>query len=293
MVHIPVLEKEIIKYLDPKTNQNFIDATIDGGGHAKAILKRIYPNGKLLGIDLNKNLLNIAKKELSPFKKQLILIEDNFSNLSKIVQKYKFSKIEGILFDLGISNFYLEKFKNGFSFKKENQNLDMRFSEKNNLTAEKIINQFSENSLFKIFKNYGEERFSKQIAKEIVHQRKFKRIKKVQDLNKIIKKAVPAKFLSNKVFVRIFQALRIQVNNELENLKNGLNDAYQILNKNGKIAVISYHSLEDRIVKNFFRDLEKVNKLKILTKKPIIPTIEEIKKNPKSRSAKLRIAIKI
>lgn len=293
MIHIPVLEKEIIKYLDPKTNQNFIDATIDGGGHAKAILKRIYPNGKLLGIDLNKNLLNIAKKELSPFKKQLILIEDNFSNLSKIVQKYKFSKIEGILFDLGISNFYLEKFKNGFSFKKENQNLDMRFSEKNNLTAEKIINRFSENSLFKIFKNYGEERFSKQIAKEIVHQRKFKRIKKVQDLNKIIKKAVPAKFLSNKVFVRIFQALRIRVNNELENLKNGLNDAYQILNKNGKIAVISYHSLEDRIVKNFFRDLEKVNKLKILTKKPIIPTIEEIKKNPKSRSAKLRIAIKI
>lgn len=293
MVHIPVLKNEVIKYLKPKPNQNFIDATIDGGEHAKEILKRIRPTGQLLGIDLNKDILSLAKKNLSSFKKQLILVEGNFSDLKNIVNSYNFSNVFGILFDLGLSTFYLEESNLGFSFKKENEDLDMRFSKNQNLTAEQILNQFPEFEIYKIFKKFGEEKYSKQIAKKIILQRRLKKIKKVKDLNKIIQTAVPKKFLSVKIFARIFQALRIKVNNELENLEKGLFSAYHILNKKGKIVCISYHSLEDRIIKNFFLNFQKNGKLKILTKKVIRPSLKEIKQNPKSRSAKLRAAIKI
>jgi len=278
-MHIPVLRKEVLGYLDPKPNENFIDCTIGEGGHTIAILEKNKPDGKILGIDRDREQIENWELKIENFKNRVILVCGSYVNLREIVGKNKFEKVSGILFDLGMSSWHLEKSGRGFSFLRD-EPLDMRYSLDNDLTAEKILNNYSQKEIERILKEYGEERYANKLSRKIVQQRP---IKSTLQLVEVIRKA--------KVFsiARIFQALRIAVNDELNNLKNGLTQATEVLATEGRIVVISYHSLEDRIVKNFFKE----ENFKILTRKPIKPSEQEIKDNPRSRSAKLRAAIKL
>lgn len=293
-VHIPVLKNEVLKYLAPKPNENFIDCTIGEGGHAIAILRLNKPNGKVLGIDKDQKQIENCKIKTADFKERLILVCDNFANLKEIVKRKKFAKVSGVLFDLGLSSWHLEKSGRGFSFQRD-EPLIMCYDEKQGLTAKKILNEWPESEIEKILKDYGEERFAKKISKKIIEERKKRKIETTSQLVNIIEKAVPHWYKKGKIHfaTRTFQALRIVINDELENLKKGLMQAIEVLKNNGKLVVISFHSLEDRIVKNFLKSKEKEGVLKILTKKPIIPSNKEKKENPRSRSAKLRAAIKI
>ena len=281
-MHIPVLKKEVLQYLDPKPNENFIDCTINGGGHTYSILEKTKPNGKVLGIELDKDIfdkINLLKID------RLVLTNDSYVNLKEIVKKSKFASINGILFDLGMSSWHLEESGRGFTFLKD-EPLDMRYNVGcQSLTAEEIINNYSQEKIEKILKEYGEEKFAKRITKRIIQHRP---IKNTFQLVEIIKKAVPIKRTKIHPATRTFQALRIAVNDELNNFKKALFQAVEVLEKDGRIVIISFHSLEDRIAKNFFKD----SNLKVLTKKPIISSQEEIKINRRSRSAKLRAAIK-
>ncbi len=293
-MHIPVLQKEVINYLSPKPNENFIDCTIDGGGHTTAILERMGAKGKVLGIDADPVLLKELEKKLKEQKldRQVILVCDNFSNLKEIARQAKFQRIDGILFDLGFSSWHLEESGRGFTFLK-NEPLDMRYNPASALSAEKLLNFWSEPEIERILRDFGEERFAREIAVEIVKDRKVSPLKTTFQLIRVLKRAIPFRFQHQKIHfaTRTFQAIRIAVNDELENLRKGLDQGLEILDQGGRIVVISFHSLEDRIVKNFFK--EKENVLKVLTKKPISPQAEEIKINPRSRSSKLRAAIKI
>ena len=303
MVHIPVLQKEVLQYLEPKPNENFIDCTIGEGGHTAAILEKTGPKGKILGIEADTELYQKLKSRMAEFpisnfqfSKRLILVNDNFVNLKEIVKREKFKSVSGILFDLGMSSWHLEESGRGFSFQKK-EPLDMRYNPGNPLTAEKILNYWSEREIEKILREYGEEQLSQQIAKEIIELRKLRPIKNTFQLVEIIKKVVPLWYQHKKIHfaTRTFQALRIAVNDELNNLKKALPQAVDILKDGGRLVVISFHSLEDRIVKNFFKNYIGITyvKLQILTKKPIRPGEEEIKINLRSRSAKLRAAIKL
>ncbi|MFH1780961.1 MAG: 16S rRNA (cytosine(1402)-N(4))-methyltransferase RsmH [Candidatus Nealsonbacteria bacterium] len=283
-MHIPVLQKEVIKYLDPKPNENFIDCTFGQGGHSSAILEKNAPNGKILGIDL---CLTLKVKH-----PRVVLVQDNFANLAEIVRQYKFKKVKGILLDLGYSSWHLEESKRGFSFQKK-ESLDMRYNLQNQLTAEKIVNFWSKFEIERIFREYGEERFAQNIAEQIIKERKSKTIETTNHLVEIIASAVPRGYSRQRIHfaTRVFQALRIAVNDELNNIEKVLPQALQVLEPGGKLAVISFHSLEDRIVKDFFKN--NIAKINLLTKKPIVPTRQEIIINNRSRSAKLRAAIKI
>ncbi|OGZ35777.1 MAG: 16S rRNA (cytosine(1402)-N(4))-methyltransferase [Candidatus Portnoybacteria bacterium RIFCSPLOWO2_01_FULL_43_11] len=286
-MHQPVLLKEVLKYLDPKPNENFIDCTFGFGGHSLAVLERNKPKGKVLGIELD-------KKELlqSKLQERLTLVQGNFSDLKEIVEKNNFHSVSGILFDLGMSLWQIEKSERGFTFQK-NEPLDMRFGD-TRLRAEEIINNWPKEKLENIFREYGGERYAQRIAKNICQKRQRQKIRTTGELVKIIQEAVPRQYLYARIHfaTRVFQALRIAVNDELNNLKKALPQALNILEPKGRIVVVSFHSLEDKIVKNFFRDKAKENVLKILTKKPIRPNLEEIKFNPRSRSAGLRAAAK-
>jgi len=279
-MHIPVLQKEVIQYLNPKPNENFIDCTVGEGGHSSLLLEKIAPHGKVLGIDYQLRLKS---------RDRLILAEDNFANLKEIVQKEDFKNVSGILLDLGLSSWHLEESKRGFSFLR-NESLDMRYNRNNPLTAEKIINYWSEADIERIVREYGEEKFSRQIVKAIINARKIRPIQKTLQLAKIIGSAVPGWYKRQKInfATKTFQALRIAVNNELANLEKVLPQAIEILKKEGRLVVISFQSLEDRIVKNFLKQRAGEEKIRILTKKPVSPLFSEIKINPRARSAKLR-----
>jgi len=292
MIHIPVLKKEVIEYLNPKVNQNFIDCTVGGGGHALSILSLTDPKGKLLGIDWDKKAIDDLEIKN---EKRLILVHDNFANLEEIVKEHNFQDISGVLLDLGMSSWHLEESGKGFSFQKE-EPLDMRYdsNQEDSLTAEVIVNQYPQEQIENILKEYGEERFARRIAKRIVEKRRIKPIKTTFQLTEIIGGIVPSWYKRKRIHfaTRTFQALRIAVNNELDNLQKVLPQVIETLNPGGKIVVISFHSLEDRIVKNFFKEQKKNNSIEILTKKPIQPSLEEISINHRARSAKLRAAIK-
>lgn len=292
-MHIPVLTKEVLEYLSPQKNENFIDCTVGQGGHAKLILEKTGPEGKVLGIDTDKNQIENCREVLKDYKERLVLANDSYANLQKIIEKENFEKINGIMLDLGWSSQQLEESKRGFSFLRD-EPLDMRYNLNQELTAEKIINEYQEKEIEKILQEYGEERYARKIAKNIVKEREAKNIKSTLQLVEIIEKSVPLKYRSGRInfSTRTFQALRIAVNSELENLEKALPQAVSILSCGGRIAVISFHSLEDRIVKNFFKEKENQKILKILTKKPVVGQSAEIKVNPRSRSAKLRVAIK-
>ena len=289
MKHTPVLQQEVLDLLAPKPNQNFIDCTLGLAGHAKLIHKKIAPKGHLLGIEWDKNALEEAKKNLAEFGDRFQYFNGNFTELGLIVRDWHVEKIDGILIDLGPSTYQLTDESRGFSFQKDSS-LDMRQDQSQNLTAYDIVNKYSEKEIRDILYK-GEERFAKQIAKKIVENRKVP-IKTTYQLIDTIKSATPPSYRFDRhthFATGTFRALRMAVNNEIENLKKVLPQAVSILSPGGKIAVISFHSLEDRIVKHFL--LENSN-LEILTKKPIIATEEEVKNNPSARSAKLRAAIK-
>jgi 16S rRNA (cytosine1402-N4)-methyltransferase len=299
-MHIPVLLNEVIQFLDPKPGEFIIDGTIGSGGHAIEILRRIGSEGKLLGIDWDeKNIEKLKTEKLKDFR-NVILVCANYADLPEILKNKNLGKADGLLLDLGLSSDQLEESGRGFSFKK-NEPLDMRYNttiqnsklNSKNLTAEKVVNQFSEKELADLIYKYGEERFSRRIAKTIIKEREKKPIKTTFDLVEIIKKSVPKNYEKGRIHpaTRTFQSLRIYVNNELSNLSKLLTNLEKILNFKGRTIIISYHSLEDRIIKRAFRALEKEGKAEILTKKPIRPTKEEIERNPRSRSAKLRAIV--
>jgi 16S rRNA (cytosine1402-N4)-methyltransferase len=292
-IHIPVLKEKVLEYLNPQPNENFIDATINGGGHAFAILEKTGPNGKLLGIEWDEEIFkNLkAKFENTKLKERIIIVNDNFKNLKKIIEKENFQNPNGIIFDLGFSSWHIEKSKRGFSFMKD-EILDMRYDKKSDLRAIDILNKWQERDIEKILREYGEEKYSKKIAKAIVEERRKKPILKTSELSCLVEKIVRKR---GKIHpsTKTFQALRIAVNQELENLKEVLPQAIEVLKSKGRLVIISFHSLEDRIVKNFFKEKAKEGVIEILTKKPIIPSKKEIKENPRSRSAKLRAIKKI
>jgi len=302
-VHISVLKNEVLKYLKPEPNENFIDCTIGEAGHTLAILEKNGPKGKVLGIDQDPQIIEKCKLKIKGFKERVILVCDNFANLKEIVNKENFRPVSGILFDLGMSSWHLKESGRGFSFLRD-EPLDMRYHYKNQklkvkgqkfLTAKEIVNKWSEKEIAQVLRIYGEEKFAKKIAREIVKERKTKPIETTSQLVAIIQKAVPKNYERGRIHpaTRTFQALRITVNNELENLKKALPQALEVLEPGGRLVVISFHSLEDRIVKIFFKAKKKEGKVEILTKKPVRPSEKEIKFNPASRSAKLRSAIKL
>jgi len=296
-MHIPVLLHEVLEYVNPQPGWKFIDATIDGGGHAMAIMERIVPGGKLLGIEWDSELLNQLKFKIqgSRFKDDVILVNDSYANLREIAKKHGFSEVDGIFFDLGMSRWHLEEAGRGFSFLKD-EPLDMRYScqEFSKETAAEIVNKSSYDELVRILKEYGEEKFAKSIAAAIVEARKRNPIKSTFQLVEIIKNSTPFWYRRRRIHfaTKTFQALRIAVNGELDNLRVGLQQAEELLKNKGRIAVISFHSLEDRIVKNFFKESNKEKRLNIITKKPIRAGLAEISANPSARSAKLRVAEK-
>jgi len=291
MDHIPVLLKEVLKYFNPQPGENFIDCTVGFAGHTLPLLERNKPNGRVLGIEIDEKVLEILKKKIST--ERLILVQGNFTDLKKIAKENNFYPINGILFDLGMSSWQLEESGRGFSFQKD-EPLLMNYEsgiKNHGLTAKEIVNKWPEKELIKIFQEYGEERYAGRIAKAICQIRQARPIGTTKQLINLIIKIVPRKKINPAT--RIFQALRITVNDELNNFKKALPQALEILEKNGKLAIISFHSLEDRIVKIFFRETAQEGNLKILTKKPIRPSQEEIDLNPRSRSAKLRVALKL
>ncbi|MDP3982376.1 MAG: 16S rRNA (cytosine(1402)-N(4))-methyltransferase RsmH [bacterium] len=292
-MHIPVLLQEVLALLDPKENQHVIDCTAGEGGHALAILEKTAPKGKVLAIDWDTESIAKLKKKIASVpqaKNRVVFVNDSYASLANIVEKEKFGPVHGILLDLGFSSFHLDESARGFAFRKE-EPLDMRYNPHNPMTAAKLLNYQSRGDLEWIFKKYGEERYARRIVEEIVTTRAKTPIEKTTQLVEIIERSTPATYRKQRLHAatRVFQALRIAVNNELENLEAVLPQARDILEPGGRLAVISFHSLEDRIVKHFFKnDLI----LTPQTKRPVMATQEEVDSNPKSRSAKLRVAIK-
>ena len=313
--HIPVLLDKAIEIINPQKNENLVDGTLGGGGHSRAILEKTG-QGKLLGMDLDAEALKAAGYNLSEFENRIILKRENFTDFSRIVKKYNFHPINIVLLDLGVSSYQLDEDTLGISFLK-NRPLDMRIGGKlsgydDRTTAAEILNNWREEEIKKVIKEYGEERYAKAIAKNIAAARKIKKIELTRQLVEIIEKSVPASYKSRRQRIhfatRTFQALRIAVNKELDNLKNALPQILEELSPGGRMAVISFHSLEDRIVKQFFVKESKdcicgsevpvcvchhKKQLKILTKKPVTPSEEEIERNPRARSGKLRVVEKL
>lgn len=295
-MHKPVLLKEVLEYLKPGPNQNFIDATVGDGGHAAAILEKTSPTGKLLAIDRDSDSIIRARSNLAEFKNRVLFINDSFGNLEEIILRNNIGLVSGILFDFGMSSSQLLNSGRGFSFQKD-EILDMRYDVKMPVTAEDIVNGYSERELSEIFKKWGEEPYALRIARAIVQNRK-KRIKKTGELVRIIVSLREIPRRGNKTTGRrvklhpatlIFQALRIEVNQELAEIEKALKDVPKILLRNGRAAFISFHSLEDRLIKNWSRDLNRKSLIKVINKKPITASAEELKINLRSRSAKLRI----
>ena len=308
--HIPAMPVEVAYYLNCMPGKVYVDCTLGGCGHAMEICRKIAPDGLLIGIDQDMDAIKNAKRKLRPYKRSVRLFNDNFTNLKTILSHLNITSADGILLDLGLSLYQLESSGRGFSFKR-NEPLDMRMNIQSGITAEKIINKSSEESLRKIFSDYGEERRAKQIARKIVKIRKDKPIKTTGQLAGIVVGSVKkGKFAHQRIHpaTRVFMALRIAVNRELERLESFMENVADYLNPGGRLCVLSFHSLEDRIVKRRIKTLEKgcicppqfpkcvCNKksvLRSLTKKVIRPTKEEIAKNPMARSARLRAAEKI
>jgi 16S rRNA (cytosine1402-N4)-methyltransferase len=302
-VHVPVLPDEVVAGLQPRPGGRFIDCTIGLGGHAAAILERISPSGRLLGIDADPNAIKISKERFSNYGEAVTLVNDNFVNLDAICKEYLFHPVDGILFDLGVSSLQLDTAERGFSFHLDAP-LDMRFSPEQGLTASDIVNRFSEQELAKLIERYGEERHSRRIARYIAQNRP---ITTTAELAQLVEQASVASSRRSRIHpaTRTFMALRIAVNSELQNLELALKQTPDLLRPGGRLTVISYHSLEDRIVKQFMRYAASscvcppgtiicrcghVPTLKLISRKVIKPASLEIESNPRSRSARLRIA---
>lgn len=294
-MHAPVLLKEVIEWLDFHEGETVVDGTINGGGHAMAILEHIGSRGRLLGIDRDFGLIEklqqrIQKEHIKNFE----VVQGSFKDIINITTQYKVTSIQKIILDLGFSSYHVDESKRGFSFNKD-EPLDMRYDTGGEDNAHDLLMTLAEEDLTRTFKEYGEERFARSIARHIVAQRNYTPIQTTGQLVEVIARSVPGWYRRSRVHfaTRIFQALRIAVNHELEHVQEGVRAAVTLLAPKGRIAVISFHSLEDRIIKQTFNDLKKTGVVAVCTKKPIIPTREEVKVNPRARSAKLRVAEKI
>jgi 16S rRNA (cytosine1402-N4)-methyltransferase len=307
-IHMPVMREEVIHHLKLKEGDIIFDGTIGGAGHTIAIIKAIAPTGKIIGVDLDSQAISTATSKLkeSGLLDNAILVCDNYANIALILKNLKIIRINGFLLDLGLSSIQIERSQRGFSYLR-NEKLDMRFSRNNRLTAAEILNTYPLESLRDIFYKYGEERWSSRIAKEIVLRRQNKEFEYTEELIEIIKRSIPVKYRHKSrghPAKRIFQALRIEVNEELENLNKALSDSIDFLETGSRMVIISYHSLEDRIVKKNFDFLSgrcicppdfpecRCNAKKkgiLITKKPIIPSAEEIKNNKRAKNAKMRV----
>lgn len=284
--HIPVLLQESAEYLRVKEGKHYIDATLGGGGHTKELLRR---GGRVLGIDVDSNAINFVKERLKNDAVTLVL--GNFRDIKEIAQKNGFENVDGILFDLGVSSHQLDTPDLGFSFKDDGP-LDMRMDKNLAVTAKDLVNALGRKELYELFTTYGEEPFAHHIGNRIVEERAQQSITTTRELAQLVERVVRKRGNTHPA-TRIFQALRIAVNDELNSLKIALSDGFQLINQTGRIVVISFHSLEDRIVKDFFNLLEKEGKGKILTEHIVVPKEEEIRENTRSRSAKLRAIEKL
>lgn len=283
------MQKEVIEMLNPRQNGIYIDATVGPGGHSKEILTLIGSEGKIIGIDRDDEALKIAEKRLSD--KRVILKRGSFSDMESLLYAEGISAVDGILFDLGVSLLQLKNLERGFSFISDKR-LDMRMDRNQKVSAWNIVNRYPEKEIERILREFGEERLSRKIARAIVSWRDKSPINTCSELSKIVERTYGGRRRFHPA-TKTFQALRIAVNKELDQLRAGLDAALNILKKGGRLCVISYHSLEDRIVKNFIADSSKKGLLKIITKKPRTPSPEEIGLNPSSRSAKMRAAEKV
>ena len=286
--HIPVMTSEVLEFLNLKMDGVYIDGTIGAGGHTNEILSNLSSKAKVIGLDRDNDALEISKKRLIHFKKQISLHHSSYHHISNIMKLNHISKVDGILLDLGLSSMQLNTKNRGFSFQK-NDRIDMRFDQSSGETANELINRLSQEQLADIIFEFGEERRSRRIAKSI---KKSNMLITTNDLTDAIRKSTPP-HQRNKTLARVYQAIRIAVNNEIEKLKNFLEIFLHHLNSKGRLVIISYHSIEDRLVKNFFRQLKLDNKANILTKKPLTPSTKEIQSNRRSRSAKIRALEKI
>ena len=295
--HIPVLLHEVISGLDIKPDDVFFDGTINGGGHSGAVYDMLGPKGVLIGTDLDETALAKAREKLQGKTAKVILNQSSFRNLDTVLEQIQVPVVNKILLDLGLSSNQFEESGRGFSFQKD-EPLLMTFKktpESSDLTAKKIVNEWEKENIAQIIESYGEERYARKIAHAIVFFRSKGEIKTTRELVKIIEEAVPKTYLHKRIHpaTKTFQALRIAVNDEIESLRDGLRKGFEHLTTRGRMAVISFHSIEDRIVKNFFRERAKGGIARLITKKPITPTQEELTENPRSRSAKLRVIEKL
>ena len=303
--HISVLLDETIDGVDIKPDGIYVDGTLGGGGHSYEILKRLSPKGRLIGIDQDGEALKAAGERLKEFENQITLVRSNYCEIDKVLKELNVEKVDGILLDIGVSSYQLDNLERGFSYKSDAP-LDMRMDTRQELTAADVVNTYSENELFKIIKDYGEDKFAKNIAKHIVLARKEKPLETTKELSEVIKRAIPMKVQAKggHPAKKTFQAIRIEVNQELTVLKESIDKMIDLLKPNGRICIITFHSLEDRIVKTKFRENEnpctcppnfpvcvcgKKSKGKVITRKPIIPSEDEIEENKRAKSSKLRI----
>jgi len=306
--HQPGFLREVLSYLDLKQGDIIFDGTLGGAGHTIAIIKDIAPTGMVIGVDLCSQALSTATSRLKNYRDNIVLVKDNFSNIKTILGNLEIEEVDGILLDLGLSSFQIEKSGKGFSYIRD-EKLDMRFGDKGK-SAYEVVNSYSEEKLREIFYKYGQEKWSRVIAANIVKQRKKGGIETTSRLAEIVKSSIPQtqRHKRGHPAKRIFQAIRIEVNSELENLQKGIEDGFDVLKKGGRMVVISYHSLEDRIVKDKFLNFSgrctcppglpvcscgAREKGKILTRKAVKPWEEEISRNPRAKSAKLRAVEKL
>lgn len=290
--HVPVMLKEVVEFLRPSPGKIMVDATIGCGGHARPLLERIRPQGRLIGIDQDQQAIEATRKDLKEFSDSLFLVYNNFKNLTDILKSLEIERIDGILFDLGVSSLQLDTDYRGFSLK-YNAPLDMRMDARSKISAFELINTLPFEELSNILRTYGEERFHARIARAIVERRKKSVITTTGELSQIVIKAQPVhRFYKIHPATRTFQAFRIAVNNEIDCFRVALEQCIKFLNPGARICVLAYHSLEDRVAKHSFRHMEKQGQVLRLHKKPLRPSQTELAQNPRARSAKLRVAEK-
>ena len=304
--HYSVLLNETIENLNIKPDGIYVDGTLGGGGHAYQVASRLSEKGRLIGIDQDADAIAAAGERLKEFGDKITIIRSNYANMKEELHRIGVEKVDGIVLDLGVSSFQLDTPERGFTYRDENAPLDMRMDDRQSLTAKEIVNGYSEMDLYRIIRDYGEDKFAKNIAKHIVQERAKKPIETTGELTEIIRASIPMKVqvTGGHPAKRTFQAIRIELNKELEVLQNNLDDMIDLLNPGGRICIITFHSLEDRIVKTNFKRNEnpctcpsdfpvcvcgKKSKGKVVTRKPILPSEEELEVNSRSKSAKLRV----
>ena len=309
-VHKSVLLDETIENLNIKPDGIYVDGTLGGAGHSFHICERLSDKGRLIGIDQDEDAITAASKRLEPYKDRVTIVRDNYSNIKNVLKSIGVDKVDGILLDIGVSSYQLDTVDRGFTYKDENAPLDMRMDRRMQMTAEDIVNDYSEMELFRVIRDYGEDQFAKNIAKHICRARAEKRITTTGELTEIIKAAIPMKkrISGGHPAKKTFQAIRIELNRELEVLEKSIDDMVDLLNDGGRLCIITFHSLEDRIVKNKFRDnvdtctcppdfpvcvCGNKPKGKIITRKPIVPSEKELGENKRAKSSKLRVFEKV